>query len=77
MATDPAPNVARILPSDRRFPDSPDGGQIACLCSRCGQPITEEEVEQDGPPIRVWPEEVDSEYRFHPRCFGVYEKETQ
>jgi hypothetical protein len=55
-----------ILPSDRRFTDSPDVGDRACICSRCSRPIPENEV-----PIRAWPESGAYEYRFHARCLGL------
>ena len=58
----------RILPTDRPFLESPDAGHPTCLCSRCEQIIGEEEV-----PVRVWPEDVSYEYRFHQNCFGIYE----
>ncbi len=60
-----------ILPTDRLFGDSPDVGDPACLCSRCGEPI----LEGDAPSVRVWPDsgslvvgQPDEEYRFHARC---------
>lgn len=54
-----------LLPTDRRFTDSPDVGLPECICSRCGKPIGEDEV-----PIRVWPADQSYEYRFHPACLG-------
>ena len=64
-----------VLPTDRLFTDSPDVGRRDCLCSRCGQRITDFS-------IRVWPKGGASmpgkylyhralgEYRYHPACFG-------
>jgi hypothetical protein len=56
-----------ILPTDRRFIDSPDAGAAGCLCSHCGKPIGEDEI-----PIRAWPARGGRsyEYRFHPACLG-------
>lgn len=58
--------MIEIRQSDRIFTDSPDAGP-ECLCSRCGKPITED----DGPPIRAWPENSNCEYRYHPVCLGA------
>jgi hypothetical protein len=52
----------RILPTDTLFQDSPDAGDQACVCSRCGEPIGEEE----GPPVRVFVDQgKGGEYRYH------------
>lgn len=66
------------LPGDTFFRDSPDSGDPACLCSRCGQPIAEDEVA-----VRIWPkppgpgepleDHQDGEYRYHQACAGIYE----
>lgn len=57
----------QVLPSDRKFDDSPDAGEATCLCSRCGQVIGETNV-----PIRVFVYEGrDGEYRYHARCVGL------
>jgi hypothetical protein len=56
-----------VLATDVLFQDSPDAGLPECICSRCGQGISEGEM-----PIRVF---VDGgkggEYRYHGACFGV------
>jgi hypothetical protein len=57
-----------ILPTDRRFEDSPDDGTPECLCSRCGQVIEE----KCSPAIRAWPERGNYEYRYHPHCVGAW-----
>jgi hypothetical protein len=50
---------------DRVFADSPDEGDPACLCSRCGGVI-------EVAPIRLWPEPgKDLEMRFHAECLGL------
>jgi len=64
--------MIEVLPTDQFFTDSPDVGHPACVCSRCGMPITEEDAER-AVPIRVWPEDMSGEYRYHPRCQGVEE----
>lgn len=61
----------KILPSDRKFFDSPDVGHRDCICSRCGERITK------GIPIRAWGEDKNYEYRFHPSCFGIQETEKE
>jgi len=48
----------------RWFSDSPDIGDPDCLCSLCGQVITED----DGPAIRVTSAIDDREARFHSWC---------
>lgn len=60
-----------IHPTDRAFTDSPDAGWPECLCSRCGEPITEADCEAEGPVIRIWPEHGACEWRYHPRCLGL------
>lgn len=56
-----------VQPGDRLFPDSPDAGEPACICSRCGQQIAECDL-----PIRVFVDEGrGGEYRYHPPCLGV------
>ncbi len=63
-----------VMPDDICFTNSPDAGDPACLCSRCKQPITEEDAEK-ALPIRVWPDEGRGgeyrEYRYHPWCLGL------
>ncbi len=56
----------KILPTDRVFQDSPDAGWPECICSRCGQPIGEDDC-----PIRAWTEDGKSEWRYHPACLGA------
>lgn len=53
---------------DVKFEESRDAGDPSCLCSRCLAPIAEGVV-----PIRVWPEDMSYEYRFHPYCVGLGE----
>jgi hypothetical protein len=62
---DMSKNLFKIFVTDRSFTDSPDAGEPNCICSRCGQPIGED----DGP-VRAWPEDESFEYRFHPACMG-------
>jgi hypothetical protein len=60
-----------ILDTDKLFTDSPDAGTPACICSRCGQKIGEDEV-----PLRMWTtNETDGEvyteskeYRYCTKC---------
>jgi hypothetical protein len=52
-----------VGPALHWFTDSPDAGDPACRCSRCGQIIEED----DGPVVRLFKET--RELRFHPRCF--------
>ncbi len=63
-----------VRATDRKFVDSPDAGDPACLCSRCGEPIGEDQV-----PIRnvVLDGQVFVEYRYHARCVDIemYEDE--
>ena len=49
----------------RWFTDSPDAGDPACLCSRCGDPIPEHDV-----PLRAWKEQLGRtlEARFCEEC---------
>lgn len=58
--------MIKILLTDTKFHDSPDVGDPACLCSRCGKVIGEDEM-----PIRLWPDSGQYEYRFHPACVGA------
>ncbi len=60
----------KILKTDQLFADSPDPGHPDCKCSRCGQPIMEEEL-----PIRCWPTGEDGEvysyeYRYCEKCYS-------
>jgi hypothetical protein len=55
--------------TDRRFEDSPDEGDPGCLCSRCGEPIGEDETA-----IRASPKDGRFEYRFHPACLGIVDE---
>ena len=55
--------IIKIMPADTRFIDSPDAGLPECRCSRCGKVIEEKEV-----PIRVWPGDKHTEYRYHLQC---------
>lgn len=54
----------KILPTDKSFTDSPDVGDPACLCSRCGKRIGVEEV-----PTRATLNGR-LEYRYCDRCTG-------
>ncbi len=54
-----------IWPTDRRFHESPPTGLPECVCSRCGEPIGEDEC-----PLRCWPVDGRFEYRYHLRCVG-------
>lgn len=60
------PQPIKILQTDRLFIDSPNVGDPACLCSRCGLAIP------DGIGIiRAWPaEKSEGEYRYHPKCLN-------
>jgi len=53
------------VPVIKWYPDSPDAGDPACLCSLCGMPIGEEEV-----PIRSPDRSGNLEARFHLPCFN-------
>lgn len=66
-----------ILDTDKVFYDSPNTGDPACCCSRCGKPIPE-----DVPAVRAWPSEPGdqgydpnatggTEFRYHPECVGI------
>ena len=61
--------MIQILETDKLFTDSPDTGDIDCLCSRCGKQINESEC-----PLRCWPTDQttgqpdNSEYRFCEKC---------
>lgn len=56
--------MIEILSTDRLFPDSPDAGEVDCICSRCGGEIPEETV-----PLRAFVEEGHGgEYRFCDYC---------
>jgi hypothetical protein len=59
-----------MLPGDRIFTDSPDSGDPACLCSRCGKTIEGNIV-----PIRVTDPLGVTERRYHPACIGIPERE--
>ncbi len=52
-----------VLPTDTLFSDSPDVGEPTCVCSRCNQPIGEDEV-----PIRAFLPDGTGEYRYHADC---------
>jgi hypothetical protein len=58
--------AAAIREGDRVFTDSPDAGSPACLCSRCGGLIREDDM-----PVRAWEEHADRERRYHPACLGL------
>ena len=79
--------AAWVLSTDRLWPTSPDAGHPKCVCSRCGELITDQDAERSAP-IRVFmmrpkkllgrgkPEEVIvGEYRYHSRCLGLQEGE--
>lgn len=55
-----------VLPTDREFSDSPEAGDLYCICSRCGEVIGGDDF-----PIRAWPHPHPLEYRFHPGCLGL------
>lgn len=64
----PPPNDGQFhpLPTDTLFSDSPDAGQPACKCSRCGQVI------HSRIPIRMFTTTKPmKEYRYHPACLGL------
>ena len=61
-----SPTQFQFLTSDRAFTDSPDAGSPACLCSRCGDVISEEQA----PALRVFDDELNVEYRYHITCAG-------
>lgn len=52
-------------PELKFFPDSPDAGNYACICSYC------EEVIEQAPVIRFFDRENDTEARLHLECFNV------
>lgn len=58
--------VSRVRQTDTLFQDSPDEGELQCICSRCGQRIRH----RHGIAIRVWPA-TGGELRYHPRCLGL------
>ncbi len=53
-----------VLPTDKRFLDSPSAGDPECSCSRCGERIYHFAV-------RAHSLGEDGEYRFHPECLGM------
>lgn len=55
----------QVVASDTRWPTHVEEGH-GCTCSRCGQTIW-----QGVGAIRVWPEQGDWAYRFHPTCLGA------
>lgn len=55
--------MIEILPTDKKFQDSPDAGDPSCWCSRCLLPIGEDDV-----PLRAFPEDGSGEYRYHIQC---------
>ena len=66
-----------ILKEYTWFPDSPEAGDPGCFCSRCNEPIDE-----DQDPVRMWqtytPDMGDKaefrEYRFCENCWPhIYE----
>ena len=59
-------------PGLRPFQGSPDEGEPDCLCSYCGNRIEDdEEDDQDGFAIRMWPPGGRYEIRLHPRCLNA------
>ena len=57
--------VSLLDVGDVLFQDSPDAGHPDCICSRCGQPIPEDQC-----PLRVFMDEGRAgEYRFCESCF--------
>jgi hypothetical protein len=59
-------NVANkpIQQTDRLFFDSPDKGDPTCLCSRCLQPIGEDDLA-----LRAWPQDgSNGEFRYCEAC---------
>ncbi len=65
--------IFSVFATDTRFTTSPAIGEPDCLCSRCGKLIEEGEV-----PIRAWPADSETEYRYHPACLGftMFEKDA-
>ncbi len=70
---DTPPREFEIRPTDQFFGDSPNAGDPACRCSRCGQVIAVTAV-------RLWDDVTSGagsggmpkgEYRFHPECLGL------
>lgn len=57
--------MLKILETDRVFTDSPDAGDPACVCSRCGKQIPE----IDAPIIRAWPTEL-GDHGYDPEAKG-------
>ncbi len=53
---------------DRAFLDSPEPGDAACLCSRCGERIDDEVV------LRVFLDNA-TERRYHLACLGITAEE--
>lgn len=69
----PSPRGNQVL---RWFPDSPDAGEPACICSYCAERIeaAPEESEDDadeGEPIRMWSSLTNFELRLHARCLNA------
>ena len=62
--------IPAISPTDSLWPTSPNTGNPACLCSRCGRMIGAGEA------IRIFPEHGTGEYRYHPACFGLVAAEV-
>jgi hypothetical protein len=55
------------------FSNSPDAGQADCICSWCGELITE----KDAPPLRVFNFDAGTEARFHGACFTAAQPALQ
>lgn len=64
----------QILPEDKMFVDSPDPGPD-CICSRCGNPITDETPIR-AQPVDDHPDSIRYEYRYHPGCVGMYASDS-
>lgn len=64
-----------VLPTDRLFLVSPETGDPACLCSRCGQVCKTTPLRVFIPPSYEFPK--GAEYRYHGRCVGVPEFDAQ
>lgn len=65
--------IVNIEHSDQLFDVSPDPGHPDCICSRCSEPIPEDEC-----PIRVFVDEgAGGEYRYHIHCIGIVNPELR
>ena len=68
-------DLIAVLPTDRLFLVSPETGDPACLCSRCGQVCKTTPLRVFIPASYEFPQ--GAEYRYHGRCVGCPEFDEQ